>query len=85
MGAASRKYKLALLSILLIILVGLLTVNLPAFVPALDTVVGGIIAIFGIYGGVNLGQKWVTGKQQPTYPDEVGSDTLTEDDRTKGD
>lgn len=57
-----RKYRLAIISISLMSIVGLLAIQFPEFAPLYKEFIGGVLGINLIFGGANVGAKWTIGK-----------------------
>lgn len=60
---ASRKFWFALLLCFLLFGEAYIASKQSAVIPALDTVIGGQIAIFGLYSGANVTASWITGRK----------------------
>lgn len=65
-GFASRKFWVVVGTATSIITCWLLTGFMKALVPTYDTVVGGLLAVAGLYLTGNVVTKWVTAKSNPT-------------------
>lgn len=58
-----RKWRLILLSMTLVTLGFALLASVPAIGPFYGTFVGAIVGLNAVYGGANVANKFVTGKQ----------------------
>lgn len=58
----NRKYRLAIISIAMMTIVGLLALEFPSFAPLYSEFVTGIIGINLVYNGGNVGAKWAISK-----------------------
>ena len=63
MKNSSRKFTLALVAMGLCLATGGLTLVIPGITAAIETMVGGIIGVYALYCGGNVGSKWAFGKQ----------------------
>ncbi|MFH0896522.1 MAG: hypothetical protein V1850_00530 [Candidatus Bathyarchaeota archaeon] len=61
----SRKYRGLLLIILSIFAAGSLVFINPLFTQVVDTMIGGMVAAYGIYCGLNVANKYALGKINP--------------------
>lgn len=60
----SRKYRMGLISMIVIMgLGGLILIN-PLFMEVIPTMIGAIVTVYGIYCGMNVANKWTLGKAQ---------------------
>lgn len=57
-----RKYRLAIISISLMAIVGLLAIQFPEFAPLYSEFIGGVLGINIVFAGGNVGAKWAVGK-----------------------
>lgn len=60
----SRKFRMGLLAILVILAAGFACYLIPTFVQLYSSLVSGIVTIYGIYCGMNVANKYVLGKAQ---------------------
>ena len=79
----SRKFRFGLICLLLIFAVGASVLINPIFLHIIEILVGGIVAVFGIYCGVNVANKYALGKAQGAtvytsqlIKEETSTDTL---------
>jgi len=66
MNAAGRKYKLALVSLLVIFSSFVLSGLVPGFVSIFEELIGGVVAILVVYCGGNITNKWVQKPKKDT-------------------
>jgi hypothetical protein len=59
---AGRKYRLSLITILVIFAAYALSGYAPTFAPLYEEMVSGLIAVLFVYCGGNITNKWVLGK-----------------------
>lgn len=64
-GVRSRKLWLAAGTSAGIVLVAVLCACLPPLIPLYDTAVGGLIGVFALYSGANIGAKHVLKNASP--------------------
>ena len=58
----SRKFKMGLLCMLIIVSMAASTMWLPQMAAVMVEVIGGLVAIYGIYCGANIANKWAVGR-----------------------
>lgn len=61
-GTDSRKWRALFWSAGLVALTGLAAALWPAIQAVYPTLAGSIVALYGVYCGVNVGAKWVAGR-----------------------
>lgn len=86
----SRKFKMGLLVMLLIVSSSMLILLNPLFLQVLHILVGGLVSTYGIYCGMNVANKWALGKAQgatvessrqlDTFNDELPQIEFSEED-----
>lgn len=64
-GMKSRKLWFAVFAMMLVVISGAGAVYLPTFASIYETLVGGIVAVAGMYLTGNVAQKWVGVRAQP--------------------
>lgn len=60
----SRKYRMGLISMIVVMGLGSLILINPLFIEVLPTMIGAIVTVYGIYCGMNVANKWTLGKAQ---------------------
>ena len=60
----SRKYRMGLIAMIVIMGLGSLVFISPLFLESLPAMIGAIVTIYGIYCGMNVANKWTLGKAQ---------------------
>lgn len=60
----SRKYRMGLISMIVIMGLGSLILINPLFMEVIPTMIGAIVTVYGIYCGMNVANKWTLGKAQ---------------------
>lgn len=60
----SRKYRMGLICMIVIMGLGSLILVNPLFIEVLPTMIGAIVTVYGIYCGMNVANKWTLGKAQ---------------------
>lgn len=72
-GYSSRKFSIAIIAMLVIVLASLVAGNWPAFGPQYPTAVWGIVTIAVGYMGGNVAARYVTGKTAGTILNPAGT------------